>query len=65
MDGYGAAPGSDLRGVGRKIAGIESLPREVIRSIEEQTPQMLDIENWGPPYDDVADYKQKLLQQRD
>jgi hypothetical protein len=53
------------RGVGRKISGIEALPPEVIRSIEEQTPQMLDIDNWGAPYDDVADYKQKLLKLRD
>jgi hypothetical protein len=52
------------RGVGRKISGIEALPVEVIRSIEEQTPQMLDIENWGEPYDDIADYKRKLLERR-
>jgi hypothetical protein len=53
------------RGVGRKISGIESLPREVIQSIEEHTPQMLDLDNWGPPFDDVADYKRKLESQRE
>lgn len=48
------------RGMGRKISGLNALPAEVVRSIEQYTPQVIDIDKWGPPYDDVADYKQKL-----
>lgn len=52
------------RGVGRKISGVEALPKEVVRSLEKHTPQVLDIKNWGPPYDDVADYKRILESKR-
>jgi hypothetical protein len=63
--GMSQRPGRSYgRGVGRKISGIEALPVEVARSLEQYTPQVLDIENWGPPYDDIADYKQKLLSER-
>jgi hypothetical protein len=48
------------RGAGRKISGPQALPRVVRESIEKFTPQVLDIENWGPPYNDIADYKAKL-----
>jgi hypothetical protein len=52
------------RGAGRKISGPQALPRAVRESIEKFTPQVLDIENWGPPYNDIADYKAKLKSAR-
>lgn len=52
------------RGVGRKISGVGALPAAVAAGIERHTPQVLDIERWGPPYDDVADYKARLDAQR-
>lgn len=50
------------RGAGRKISGPAALPKAVRESLEKFTPQVFDIENWGPPYDDIADYKAKLKQ---
>lgn len=59
--GMGQRPGRTFgRGVGRKIPGVDALPAAVIRGFEAHTPQVLDIDNWGPPYDDIADYKAKL-----
>lgn len=48
------------RGAGRKISGPQALPAPVLESIQKFTPQVLDIDNWGPPYNDTADYKAKL-----
>jgi hypothetical protein len=59
--GMGQRPGRTYaRGVGAKIAGPAALAPLVLKSIERYTPQVLDIPNWGPPYDDIADYKEKL-----
>lgn len=52
------------RGAGRKISGPEALPDAVLKGIEAQTPQVLDIANWGEPYDDIADYKQIVESRR-
>lgn len=63
--GMGGRPGRTFgRGVGRKVSGPAALPKEIVSSLERFTPQVLDIRNWGPFYDDVADYKQKLESQR-
>lgn len=63
--GMGQKPGRTYgRGFGRKIAGAEALPKAVLAGIEKHTPQVLDIENWGPDYDDIEDYKQKLKAKR-
>lgn len=52
------------RGVGAKVSGPGALPPRVLKSIEQYTPQVLDIAKWGPPYDDIADYKSKVKAQR-
>lgn len=52
------------RGLGRKVSGPEALPDAVLRGIEKYTPQVLDIANWGEPYDDVADYKRIVEAER-
>jgi hypothetical protein len=52
------------RGIGRKISGPGALPPVVVAGLEKYTPQVLDIDNWGPPYDDIADYKAKLEAKR-
>jgi hypothetical protein len=52
------------RGIGRKVSDATALPAPVLKSLETYMPQVLDIENWGPPYDDVADYKQRLEAER-
>lgn len=63
--GMGQKPGRTYgRGFGRKIAGAESLPASVRAGIEKHTPQVLDIANWGPDYDDIEDYKQRLKNKR-
>jgi hypothetical protein len=63
--GMGGRPGRTFgRGVGRKISGPEALPKEILKSLERFTPQVLDIKNWGPFYDDIADYKRILKEQR-
>lgn len=52
------------RGVGAKVSGPGAMPSPVLKSIEKYTPQVLDIAKWGPPYDDIVDYKSKLEAQR-
>ena len=52
------------RGVGGKIAGPAALAPRVLKSIEQYTPQVLDITKWGPPFDDIEDYKSKVKAQR-
>jgi hypothetical protein len=62
--GMAGRPGRTFgRGVGRKISGPETLPKEVLKSLERFTPQVLDVKHWGPYYDDSADYK-RILQDR-
>jgi hypothetical protein len=46
------------RGIGRKVASAQALPAPVLKSLEQYMPQVLDISKWGPPYDDIADYKE-------
>jgi hypothetical protein len=48
------------RGAGRKISGPGALPAAVLKSIERFTPQVLDIPNWGPPYNDALEYRKEL-----
>ena len=48
------------RGIGRKVDGPASLPPAVLQSLERYMPQGLDISKWGPAYDDIADYKEKV-----
>jgi hypothetical protein len=48
------------RGVGRKISGPGALPAPVLKSLEKYTPQVLDIPNWGPPYNDILEYRKEL-----
>ncbi|MEZ5500503.1 MAG: DUF1838 family protein [Steroidobacteraceae bacterium] len=63
--GMAQRPGRTFgRGVGRKIDGPRSLPPQVLEGLREHTPQVLDIDNWGPPYNDIADYKNKLRKAR-
>lgn len=52
------------RGVGRKVSGPAALPTPVLTSLEQYMPQVLDVSRWGPPYDDIADYKQKVKARR-
>ncbi len=59
--GMAQRPGRTFgRGVGRKISGPNALSAEILAGIRTHTPQVLDIANWGPPFDDIADYKRKL-----
>lgn len=46
------------RGIGRKVKNAQALPAPVLKSLEQYMPQVLDISKWGPPYDDIADYKE-------
>jgi hypothetical protein len=56
--GMAQKPGRTFgRGVGRKISGPHVLPAAVLEGMRQHTPQVLDIDNWGPSYDDVLDYK--------
>lgn len=52
------------RGIGRKVASAQALPAPVLKSLEQYMPQVLDISKWGPPYDDIADYKEIVKSQR-
>lgn len=48
------------RGAGLKISGPTAMPAAVLKSIERFTPQVLDVPNWGPPHNDMVEYKKEL-----
>lgn len=52
------------RGAGRKISSPEALPADILRGIENHTPQVLDTANWRELHDDIESYKQKIEAQR-
>jgi hypothetical protein len=59
--GMSQKPGRTFgRGVGRKISDPKALPAPILKSLEQYMPQVLDITKWGPPYNDIADYKEKV-----
>jgi hypothetical protein len=63
--GMAQRPGRTFgRGVGRKISGPSALAPAILDGIRAHTPQVLDIANWGPPFNDIADYKLKLKERK-
>ena len=42
------------------VKSARALPAPVLKSLEQYI-RVLDISKWGPPYDDIADYKNPSL----
>ena len=55
--GMGQLPGRTFgRAFGGKISSLKALPKKTLSGFEKYTPEIFDIENWGPPSNDFFDF---------
>ena len=49
------------RAYGTKVNSLDQIPDKYLRGLEQQTPEIFDIENWKEPVEDYKEYIQERL----
>ena len=47
------------RAFGTKIDSLDQIPPAYLRNLEEQTPEILDVDSWEGPRDEMEEYKEE------